>query len=82
MIRGLEAGGELVFTTYQPIPATVGPCTVTGSSYLMVLNFATGGSFTTPQFDANGDGNINLPIRCTRAAGPPVAVAPVGVSLG
>ncbi len=55
----LESGGELVLTTYQPIPPAAGSCNASGSSYLMVLNYATGGSFTTPQFDATGDGKIN-----------------------
>ena len=48
----------------------------------MVLNFATGGAFTTPQFDANGDGKINSSDTVIPSMGPPVAVAPVGVSLG
>jgi Tfp pilus tip-associated adhesin PilY1 len=79
----LETGGELVLTTYAPQPPTAGSCTTLGSSYLMVLNFATGGSFTTPQFDVNGDGLINhsdmvVPTGSTTG----VAVAPVGMSLG
>jgi type IV pilus assembly protein PilY1 len=79
----LETGGELVFTTYMPIPATTGSCTTGGSSYLMVLNFATGGNFTSPQFDVNGDGFINhsdmvVPTGSTTG----IAVAPVGMSLG
>jgi type IV pilus assembly protein PilY1 len=78
----LETGGELVLTTYQPIPPSVGSCTAMGSSYFMVLNFATGGAFTTPQFDANGDGKINSSDTVVPSTGPPVAVAPVGVSLG
>jgi|GEM_PF-868865 type IV pilus assembly protein PilY1 len=79
----LETGGELVLTTYTPVPPSTGSCTTGGSSYLMVLNFATGGNFTTPQFDANGDGFINstdmvVPTGSTTG----VAVAPVGMSLG
>jgi type IV pilus assembly protein PilY1 len=54
----LFSGGELIFTTFQPIPPAAGVCTTLGSSFLMVLNFASGQSFTTPQFDANGDGHI------------------------
>ena len=77
----LETGGGLVFTTYQPIPPAVGSCTNTGTSYFMVLNYATGGSFTTPQFDANGDGKINASDTVVPGGGGP-AVAPVGVSLG
>ena len=79
----LETGGELVLTTYAPQPPALGTCTTLGSSYLMVLNFATGGSFTTPQFDINGDGFINssdtvVPTGSTTG----IAVAPVGMSLG
>ena len=77
----LETGGELVLTTYEPMP---GSCTATGASYFMVLNFATGGSFTTPQFDANGDGKINSSDTVVPTSGPDagMAVAPVGISLG
>jgi type IV pilus assembly protein PilY1 len=77
----LESGGELVLTTYQPIPPAVGSCTEGGSSYFMVLNFATGGAFTTPQFDTNGDGKINSTDTVVPASGG-AAVAPVGMSLG
>jgi type IV pilus assembly protein PilY1 len=77
----LESGGELVLTTYQPIPPTAGSCNATGSSYLMVLNYATGGAFTTPQFDATGDGTINSSDTVI-VGGNPVPVAPVGMSLG
>jgi type IV pilus assembly protein PilY1 len=79
----LETGGELVLTTYQPIPATSGSCTTGGSSYLMVLNFATGGNFTTPQFDVDGNGVINssdMVVPTSSTTG--IAVAPVGMSLG
>jgi type IV pilus assembly protein PilY1 len=77
----LESGGELVLTTYQPIPPSAGSCTVGGTAYFMVLNFATGGAFTTPQFDANGDGKINSSDNVVPASGG-AAVAPVGMSLG
>jgi type IV pilus assembly protein PilY1 len=79
----LESGGELVLTTYQPIPPAAGSCNASGSSYLMVLNFATGGSFTTPQFDASGDGKINTSDTVTvNIGGVSTIVAPVGMSLG
>jgi type IV pilus assembly protein PilY1 len=79
----LETGGELVLTTYAPVPPTTGSCTTGGNSFLMVLNFATGGNFTTPQFDINGDGFINssdtvVPTGSTTG----IKVAPVGMSLG
>jgi Tfp pilus tip-associated adhesin PilY1 len=70
-----------VLTTYQPIPPSVGSCTTGGSSYFMVLNFATGGAFTTPQFDTNGDGKINSTDTVVPASGGQ-PVAPVGMSLG
>jgi type IV pilus assembly protein PilY1 len=75
----LARGGELILTTYQPIPPSAGACTVQGSSYLMVLNYATGGSFNRPMFDANGDGNINASDTVTVGGS---AFVPVGVSLG
>lgn len=77
----LESGGELVLTTYQPIPPSGTSCTVMGSAYFMVLNFATGGAFTSPQFDTNGDGKINASDTVVPASGG-AAVAPVGMSLG
>jgi type IV pilus assembly protein PilY1 len=78
----LESGGELVLTTYQPIPAQAGTCTTGGSSKLLVMNFATGGSFTTPQFDVTGDGIINH-FDTVAPTGPSgVALAPVGLLLG
>jgi type IV pilus assembly protein PilY1 len=77
----LFSGGELILTTFQPIVPSAGVCATLGSSYLMVLNFATGGAFTTPQFDANGDGHINSSDMVVPASGG-AAVAPVGLSLG
>jgi type IV pilus assembly protein PilY1 len=77
----MESGGELVLTTYQPIPPAAGSCNASGSSYLMVLNFATGGSFTTPQFDATGAGTINSSDTVIPTGGT-VPVALVGMSLG
>lgn len=74
----LFSGGELIFTTFQPIPPAPGVCTTLGSSYLMVLNFATGESFTTPQFDANGDGHIG-PGDMVTVGGVTVGVAGVGL---
>ncbi|MDP9088674.1 MAG: PilC/PilY family type IV pilus protein [Pseudomonadota bacterium] len=77
----LFTGGELVLTTFQPVPPALGVCTTLGSSYLMVLNFATGGGFTTPRFDANGDGHINSSDMVVPTLGGP-PVTPVGLSLG
>ncbi len=52
----LEAGGTLVLTSYVP---STNVCSAGGSSYLYMLNYATGGSFSSPQFDLNGDHVIN-----------------------
>jgi type IV pilus assembly protein PilY1 len=79
----LESGGELVLTTYTPVAPTMTACNASGSSYLMVLNYATGGSFATPQFDANGSHTINSSDTVTVTInGVTVQVAPVGMSLG
>ena len=77
----LASGGELVLTTYQPIPPAAGSCGASGTSYLMVINYATGGNFTTPQFDVTGDRKINASDTVVPFGGL-TAVAPVGVALG
>lgn len=81
----LQTGGELTFTTYQPVFNT-NTCTENGSSYLYVLNYATGGSFTSPQFDLNGDGVINqsdlVTIPNPLSPGNTIQVAASGMSLG
>jgi type IV pilus assembly protein PilY1 len=74
----LFSGGELIFTTFEPIPPAAGVCTTLGYSFLMVLNFATGESFTTPQFDVNGDGNIDRSDMVT-VGGVTMGVAGVGL---
>jgi type IV pilus assembly protein PilY1 len=75
----LESGGALVLTTYQPSPIV---CTGGGSSFLYVLNYA-GGSFSSPQFDLNGDGVINSADSVTNTvAGVTSIVNPVGMGLG
>jgi type IV pilus assembly protein PilY1 len=69
----LEAGGGVVLTTYQPNPSV---CQGGGSAWLMVFNFATGGSFPQPELDTNGDGKLN-----SQDAGV-LGSNPVGMSLG
>ena len=49
-------GGNIVFTTYTPSSTQ---CTSGGTSYLMGVNYATGGAPTNPFFDVNGDGIVN-----------------------
>jgi type IV pilus assembly protein PilY1 len=81
----IESGGALVFTTYQPVFNTT-TCTENGSSYLYVLNYATGGSFATPQFDINNTGTINSAdmVSIPNPANPStnIFVSPVGMYLG
>jgi type IV pilus assembly protein PilY1 len=72
----MESGGALVLTTYQP---NSNVCTAGGNSFLYVLNYA-GGSFTSPQFDVNGDGQINSSDAATTSTGS--TVYPVGMGLG
>jgi type IV pilus assembly protein PilY1 len=74
----LFSGGELIFTTFQPIAPAAGVCSTLGYSYLMVLNYATGESFTTPQFDVNGDGHITRGDMVT-VGGVTMGVAGVGL---
>ena len=74
----LFSGGELIFTTFAPQVPALGVCSTLGTSYLMVLNYATGESFTTPQFDANGDGHIG-PGDMVTVGGVTVGVAGVGL---
>jgi type IV pilus assembly protein PilY1 len=69
----LEAGGGVVLTTYQPNPSV---CQGGGSAWLMVFNFATGGSFPQPELDTNGDGKLT-----SQDAGM-LGSNPVGMSLG
>ncbi|MBV8308563.1 MAG: pilus assembly protein PilY, partial [Gammaproteobacteria bacterium] len=69
----IESGGGVVFTTYQP---NTNSCVGGGSAWLMVLNYATGGSFPLPELDTNSDGQLN---------GGDVSSSgynPVGMSLG
>jgi type IV pilus assembly protein PilY1 len=47
--------GTLIVTSTQPSSST---CVSGGVSTAYFINFATGSSFTTPQFDANGDGMV------------------------
>jgi type IV pilus assembly protein PilY1 len=75
----LESGGALVFTTYSPQFNAVS-CKESGTSQLYVLNYATGGSFMSPQFDITGDGAITTADMVNMGGG--VMSAPVGMSLG
>ena len=74
----MESGGVLVVSTYQPNASS---CTGGGNSYLMMLNYANGGYFPAPQFDANADGSLTTGDAVTS---PPAGYGanPVGLSLG
>lgn len=52
----IEAGGGVVLTTYQP---NTNSCVGGGTAWLMVINYATGGSFSLPELDVNNDGKLN-----------------------
>jgi len=69
----IEAGGGVVFTTYQPSSST---CSGGGSAWLMVLNFATGAAFPLPELDVSGDGKLN------QGDLPASGNVPVGMLLG
>ncbi|MEJ2714671.1 MAG: PilC/PilY family type IV pilus protein [Acidihalobacter sp.] len=66
-------GQEVAFTT--DVPAT-SSCGGGMQSFLMVVNFATGGAFNTPVLDLNNDGHYDAG---DQASG---GVNPVGVDLG
>jgi type IV pilus assembly protein PilY1 len=68
----LESGGALVLTSYVP---SINQCSAGGTSNLYVLNYADGGSFTSPQFDLDNSGSINNGDQIGGAN-------PVGMSLG
>lgn len=79
----LQSGGELTLTTYQP---AANDCQAGGNSQLLVLNYATGGAFTTPQFTLNGSNTINSSDTVTQTTTTggvttTVTMNPVGISL-
>jgi type IV pilus assembly protein PilY1 len=49
------ASRRLIFSTLIP---SGGACDFGGTSYIMVVNPATGGEFDSPVLDANGDGRL------------------------
>jgi type IV pilus assembly protein PilY1 len=52
----IETGGGVVLTSYQP---SLDPCKAGGNAWLMVFNYATGGSFPLPELDVNNDNKLN-----------------------
>ncbi len=69
--------GALIVGSYKP---SGNSCGGQDSSYLYVLNYATGGSFASPQFDANNDNTVNQGDMVTLSSGS--KVAPAGERLG
>ena len=62
-----------MFTTFTPSSAV---CSAGGSSWLMIVNYATGGQLPGPELDLNGDSNLNSSDQTRTGANP------VGLSLG
>ena len=56
VVNPIIESGAVVAVSYQP---NTNVCTAGGSSWLYVLNYATGGSFLLPELDVNQDGVIN-----------------------
>ncbi|HET7307053.1 MAG TPA: PilC/PilY family type IV pilus protein [Gammaproteobacteria bacterium] len=76
--------GRLIFTTYVPSATqSTSLCEAGGQSFLMVLNYASGGSFTMPEIDLNGDGQLDGDDQVnTGTDADPNKQNPVGVGLG
>lgn len=68
-------GGTVVFTTYTPSQASASSCSSGGYSYLMAVNYATGGAFPGPSLSLNGQNTLS-------SADQVNGQNPVGVGLG
>jgi type IV pilus assembly protein PilY1 len=76
----LLRSGAVVVTTTQPSNS---PCLTGGSSYLYVINYATGSSFPSPQFTVNTDTSLTAPGNIvTNGSQNADSAVPIGVSLG
>ena len=72
--------GALVVTSTQPASSQ---CATGGSSFLYVINYATGSAFPSPQFTVNGNTNLNTGNTVTNGSqGANDSVVPIGTSLG
>jgi type IV pilus assembly protein PilY1 len=69
----LGPGGAVILTVYQPNSSS---CTGGGNAWLMVLNYATGGSFPLPELDLNGSTVLNAADQTA------TGLNPVGMSMG
>ena len=76
--KPLLRSGALVVTSTQP---AANSCTNGGAAFSYIINYATGSSFPAPQFDANGDGKIDV-AGDTVLNGNGTHSVPVGVKLG
>ena len=68
-------GGAIIFTSYIPDAASSTSCSNGGTSYLMVLNYESGGAFPGPELDLNGGTTLN-------ASDQVDGQNPVGIGLG
>jgi type IV pilus assembly protein PilY1 len=68
-------GGTVVFTTYTPSETDGDACSSGGYSYLMAVNYATGGAFPGPALSLNGQDTLT-------SADQVDGENPVGVGLG
>jgi type IV pilus assembly protein PilY1 len=76
----LLKSGALVVTSTQPASS---PCTAGGSSFLYVINYATGSAFPSPQFTVNGNTGFTTSNTVTNGSNPPGdSVVPIGTALG
>ncbi len=71
--------GAVVFTTNAPTSASSTQCSVGFNSWLMDVNYVNGGSFSQPELDVNGDGQINSGDQVTVGG---TTYNPVGMSMG
>src|SRR5450631_1299960 len=76
----LLRSGALVVTSTQPASSS---CTSGGSSFLYIINYATGSAFPSPQFTVNGDSKLDSGDTVTNGSqGPGDSVVPIGAQLG
>ena len=68
-------GGGVIFTTYIPDASSSTSCSNGGTSYLMVLDYESGGAFPGPELDLNGGTTLN-------ASDQVGGENPVGIGLG
>ena len=68
-------GGTVVFTTYTPSNTSGSACSSGGYSYLMAVNYATGGAFPGPSLSLNGQNTLTSSDQVN-------GQNPVGIGLG